>query len=122
MSLRRARPWHVDQVEPSLVERLAAHHRPHLGAVAADVDIIGDPHSENDEGYNWTLLSCARNVADVVPGAAVLMGSEIGRYLAKVVAWDFEVNDDDPIVVLDLMPLTPQSVEQALARSRASVS
>jgi hypothetical protein len=45
------------------------------------------------------------------------MGSSIGRYLAKVIAWDFEVSDDDPIVTLELLPVTPESVERALARS-----
>jgi len=32
----------------------------------------------------------------------------------------FDVSDDDPIVVLDLVPLIPQSVEKALERSRTS--
>jgi hypothetical protein len=46
------------------------------------------------------------------------MGSRVGTYLAKVVAWDFEVSDDDPIVTLDLLPVTPDAVQRALARSR----
>lgn len=50
------------------------------------------------------------------------MGSGIGNYLAKVVAWDFEASDDDPMVVLDLVPLTPQAVQAALARSRTSAA
>jgi len=33
----------------------------------------------------------------------------IGRYPAKVIAWDFEVSDDDPIVTLELLPVTPES-------------
>ncbi len=45
-------------------------------------------------------------------------GSEIGNYLAKVVAWDFEASDDDPTVVLDLLSLSPQAVKGALARTR----
>ena len=56
-------------------------------------------------------------MSDVTPGSTVVMGSVIGRYLAKVVAWDFEVSDADPIVVLDLLPVTPKSVADALARS-----
>jgi hypothetical protein len=117
-----ASAWHVKHVDLALVERLAALHAPHPKAVASSVDIMGDPHRETDEGYNWTVLSRARNVADVVPGSAVVMGSGIGNYLAKVVAWDFEASDDDPMVVLDLVPLTPHAVEQALARARAPVS
>jgi hypothetical protein len=52
----------------------------------------------------------------------VVLGSGIGNYLAKVVAWDFEVSDEDPIVVLELVPLTPQAVERALARRTTSAA
>ena len=45
------------------------------------VDIVGDPHREDDEGLNWARLSDARRVEDVVPGSAVVMGSSVGRYL-----------------------------------------
>jgi hypothetical protein len=116
------KPWHVEKVDSDVVERLARAHVPNEKAVAMGVDIISDPHAENDEGYNWTVLRYARNVRDVVPGSTVVMGSVIGNYLAKVVAWDFEVSDDDPIVVLDLFPVTPKSVADALARTRASVA
>jgi hypothetical protein len=111
------RPGHVEKVDPGVVERLANAHVPNEKAVAMGVDIISDPHPENDEGYNWTVLRYARNVRDVVPGSTVVMGSVIGNYLAKVVAWDFDVNDEDPIVVLDLLPVTPSSVADALART-----
>ena len=114
----RRNPWAVEEVDPAVVERIAASHTPDPDAVSMGVDIVGDPHREDDEGFNWTRLRFARNVADVVPGSAVVMGSSIGRYLAKVVAWDFEVSDDDPIVTLELLPVTPDSVEQALARNR----
>jgi len=50
------------------------------------------------------------------------MGSRVGTYLAKVVAWDFEVSDDDPIVTLDLLPVTPDAVKRALARIRTSAA
>lgn len=112
-------PWHVEKVDSAVVDRLAKAHAPHPKAVAMGVDIVSDPHVENDEGYNWALLSRARNVTDVVPGSAVIIGSGIGNYLAKVVAWDFEVSDEDPIVVLDLLPVTPREVADALARSGA---
>ena len=48
-------------------------------------------------------LRFARTVADVLPGSAVVIGSAIGRYPAKVIAWDFEVSDYDPIVTLELL-------------------
>ena len=115
----KASPWHVESVNQQLVERLGALHTPYPKAVATGVDIIGDPHRETDEGFNWTVLSRARHVADVVPGSAVVMGSTVGNYLAKVVAWDFEASDDDPMVVLDLVPLSPQAVEKALTRASA---
>jgi len=38
--------------------------------------------------------------------------------LATVVAWDFEVDPDDPIVVLDLLPIRPSAVERLLERNR----
>jgi hypothetical protein len=113
------KPWHVEEVDLAVVERLAGAHIPNQKALAMGVDIVGDPHREDDEGYNWTLLSQARNVSDVTPGSTVVMGSVIGRYLDKVVAWDFEVSDADPIVVLDLLPVTPKSVADALARTKA---
>jgi hypothetical protein len=40
------------------------------------------------------------------------MGSSIGRYLAKVISWDFEVSDDDPVVNLELLPVRPSEVDQ----------
>jgi hypothetical protein len=115
-------PWYVRQVSDDEVERLAALHKPYPEADTMGVDIVGDPHREDDEGYNWTRLVYARNVRDVIPGSAVVMGSSIGHYLAKVVAWDFEVSDDNPIVVLDLVPLRPDAVERALARRNTSAA
>ena len=112
-------PWYLRQVNDVVVERLAALHEPYPEAETIGVDIVGDPHREDDEGHNWTRLVYARNVRDVSPGSAVVMGSSIGHYLAKVVAWDFEVSDDDPIVVLDLVPLQPDAIERALARRNA---
>lgn len=113
-----ASPWLVEEVDSATVDELARDHVPNAEAVALNVDAIGDPHGETDEGHNWTLLSCARNVADVVPGAAIVLGTPVGRYLAKVLAWDVEVSSSDPMLILDLMPLTPRSVEEALARAR----
>ena len=48
------------------------------------------------------------------------LGSTIGTYLAKVLAWDFEVSDDDPMIVLDLLPVSPADVRKALTRYTAS--
>lgn len=115
-------PWYVRHVDDAVVERLASLHVPSAKAAAMGVDIVGDPHREDDDGYNWTRLSYARRVQDVTPGSAVVMGSAIGHYLAKVIAWDFEVSDDDPIVVLDLVPLRPDAIERALARRSASAA
>jgi hypothetical protein len=116
------KPWHVEDVAPAAVERLDRAHVPYAKAVEMGVDIISDPHAEDDDGYNWTVLRYARNVTDVTPGSTVVMGSVIGKYLAKVVAWDFEVSDEDPIVVLDLLPVTPKSVADALARSKSAAA
>lgn len=122
MAERRANRWYVHEVDSEVVQRLAAATEPHQRAVEMGVDIVGDPHREDDEGYNWTRLRYARNVKDVTPGSVVVMGSRVGTYLAKVVGWDFEVSDDDPIVTLDLLPVTPEAVQRALARSRTSAA
>ena len=122
MDERRANPWYVREVEDEVLERLAAAAQPHPRAVEMGVDIVGDPHREDDDGYNWTRLHYARNVADVTPGSVVVMGSRVGTYLARVVAWDFEVSDDDPVVTLDLLPVTPEAVQRALSRSRTSAA
>jgi hypothetical protein len=44
------------EVAPSVVERLAARHVPNPQAVALGVDIVSDPHRQDDDGYNWTFL------------------------------------------------------------------
>ena len=118
----KANPWSFQTADPEDVKRLASRHQPYPQAVAMGVDIYGDPHAEDNDGYNWSVLSRARNVADVVPGSAVIMGSAIGNYLAKVVAWDFEVSDEDPMVVMELLPVTPRDVARALARSGSPAS
>jgi len=93
----------VQRIDPAVLERLTARHTPDPDAVAQGVDIITDPHRQDDDGCNWTRLRFARAVADVVPGSSVVVGSAIGRYPAKVIAWDFEVSDDDPVVTLELL-------------------
>jgi len=77
-------PWAVTELDPNLVVRLASMIPPCDRAVELDVDLVGDPHQEDDAGHVWTRLSAARQVADVAPGAVVLLGSAIGRYLATV--------------------------------------
>jgi hypothetical protein len=122
MSDHRHSPWHVEYVDHEAVDRIASTHVAHAEAVSMGVDIVGDPHREDDEGRNWTRLRFARSVPDVVPGSAIVMGTPVGKYLAKVVAWDFEVSDEDPIVVLELVPLTPESVQAAIRRSSISAA
>ena len=51
-----------------------------------------------------------------------MIGSSAGRWLARVLAWDFEVNADDPIVVLELLPVSPEAVRRALDRYRPSAA
>lgn len=52
----------------------------------------------------------------------MILGSSIGRYLAKVVAWDFEVDGDDPIISLDLLPNRSSEVDRLLRRNQAAAS
>ena len=111
-------PWLVQEIDEQTLARIASIHQPHPAAVALGVDIICDPHTQDDEGYNWTRLRFARDVNDVIPGSAVVMGGSIGSYLAKVVSWDFEVSDDDPRVVLARIPLDIEAVSRAITRYR----
>jgi hypothetical protein len=122
MGKTSANPWLVERVDQELVDRLAAIHVTNPRSREMGVDIVGDPHREDDEGLSWARLSDARRVEDVVPGSAVLMGSSIGRYLAKVIAWDFEVSDDDPIVTMELLPVRPSEVAKLLGRNRTSAA
>ncbi|MGH9001132.1 MAG: hypothetical protein ACRDY7_17275 [Acidimicrobiia bacterium] len=52
----------VEEVDQEFVERLAARHTPNARAVEMGVDIVGDPHREDDGGHNWAVLSDARSV------------------------------------------------------------
>ncbi|MGI8756888.1 MAG: hypothetical protein ACR2MB_13730 [Acidimicrobiales bacterium] len=52
----------------------------------------------------------------------MILGSSVGRYLAMVVAWDFEVDDDDPVASLELLPIRPSEVARLLGRKRATAS
>ncbi|MGH9009278.1 MAG: hypothetical protein ACRDYF_05445 [Acidimicrobiia bacterium] len=110
--------WVVREVDQATVERLAAAHVADPLTVELDIDLVADPNREEDEGCVWTRLHTARDVRVVVPGSAVVIGSDVGEWVAKVIAWDFEVSDDDPIVTLEVVPLTPSALAGALARRR----
>jgi hypothetical protein len=111
----------VDQIDDSVVDRLAAAHTPDPVALKLNVDIVTDPHREDDDGNIWAVLRDARNVRDVVPGSAVVIGTHAGRWLARVIAWDFEVSDTDPVIVtLELLPVSPEAVAHALARNAST--
>ena len=110
-------PWLIERVADDELRRLAEAHVADPLACQLGVDIVADPHAEDDDGHVWTRLSRAKRVEDVTPGSAVVAGSRLGRYLARVVAWDVEVGADDPIVTLDLIALNPEAVARALARN-----
>ena len=107
----------MDNVDVTVVARLAAAHTADPTAVELNVDLVADPHREDDDGNVWTRLHRARSVADVTPGSAVVIGSHAGRWLARVVAWDFEVSDEDPVLTLELLPVRPEAVSRALTRN-----
>ena len=50
------------------------------------MDVFGDRSREDDDGYVWSRRRRITRLRDVVPGAAVVMGSDIGRYAAKVIS------------------------------------
>ena len=116
--MSQSNPWALTAIDRELVDALAGRLPSCERAVQPRVDLIADPHGEDDQGHIWTRLRAARRVTEVTPGAVVVLGSAIGRYLATVVSWDFEVDPDDPIVVMDLLPIRPSEVERFLARNR----
>jgi hypothetical protein len=65
-----------------------------------------------------TLLRSARTVSDVTPGSVLVIGTHAGRWLGRVLAWEFEVGADDPIVTMDLLPVSSEAVQRALDRNR----
>ena len=110
-------PWRVASVNEATIADLAARHVPDAAAVELRVEVYADPHREDDDGNVWALLRRTRDVRDVTPGSVVVVGSHAGRWLARVLAWDFEVDPHDPIVTLDLLPFAPEAVGRALRRN-----
>jgi hypothetical protein len=49
------KPWHVEGIDPAIVERLASKHEPYPKVVAMGVDIYGDPHAQDNDGYSHQL-------------------------------------------------------------------
>jgi hypothetical protein len=45
-----ANPWLAEQVDQALVERLTERHVPNRRGVEMSVDLLGDPHREDDDG------------------------------------------------------------------------
>ena len=115
-------PWRIEEIDRAVVDRLTAAHLPDSLAVELGVDLVADPHRQDDDGNVWTLLRSARTVSDVTPGSVVVIGTHAGRWLGRVLAWDFEVNADDPIVTVDLLPVSPEAVQRALDRNRPSAA
>jgi hypothetical protein len=115
-------PWRIEKIDRAIVDRLAAAHLPDSLAVELGVDLVADPRRLDDEGNVSTLLRSARTVSDVTPGSVVVIGTHAGRWLGRVLAWDFEVNADDPIVTVDLLPVSPEAVQRALDRNSPSAA
>jgi hypothetical protein len=93
-----------------VVDRLAAAHVSDSLAIELGVDVVAHPHRLDDDGTVWTLLRSARTLSDVTPGSVVVViGTHAGRWLGRVLAWDFEVNADDPIVTVDLLSVGPEA-------------
>jgi hypothetical protein len=103
-------PWLMQEIDNMLVDRHAAAHIPDPQAVELGVDLVADPHRQDDDGNVRTLL---RSATDVTPGSVVVIGTHTGRWLGRVLAWDFEVNAHDRIVTVDLLPVSPEAVQRA---------
>jgi hypothetical protein len=79
----------------------AARHRPDPWAVAHDVDLHGDPNLVGNDGSVTIPLRRAASAGAVLPGRSVTLGSVLGRWTARVAAWDVELGVEDPEVVLE---------------------
>ncbi len=80
MTTSTRNPWRIEQIDQSVVDRLAGKHTPDPLAIELGVDLVADPHREDDDGNVWTVLRSARSVADVTPGSAVVIGTHAGRW------------------------------------------
>jgi len=91
MTVAAKRPWTVGSNDPSTIHRLAQIHEPDPLALELRVDIVADLTGRTTTA-TCGLCSERRVTTDVAPGSAVVIGSPAGRWLARVLAWDFEVD------------------------------
>ena len=59
--------WRIEEIDRAVVDRLAAAHLPDSLAVELGVDLVADPHRQDDDGNVWTLLRSASSVSDGRP-------------------------------------------------------
>ncbi len=62
-----------------------------------EVDLVADLNAQDDDGYGWSTLPCARHPESVNPGSMLLAGNP--QAVAVVVAVD-----NDGQVHLDVLP------------------
>ena len=53
-----------------------------------EIDLTADLNAEDDEGLGWSMLSDARDVSRVHPGAMLVAGNSLAKAVVRVVAVD----------------------------------
>lgn len=88
-------------IDDQVLAAAVAGHRPDPWALAHGVDLHGDPNFVGNDGRVTIPLRRAASATAVVPGSNVTLGSVLGRWTARVAAWDVELGVEDPDVVLE---------------------
>ncbi|MGH9089759.1 MAG: hypothetical protein ACRDZR_00020 [Acidimicrobiales bacterium] len=83
------------------VLRARSAHRPYATAQALGVDIVTSPNLVDDDDLIYARLARAADPVAVYPGKVVTFGKHGARWRGRVVAWDFELSDDDPTVLIE---------------------
>ncbi|HEY1641215.1 MAG TPA: hypothetical protein VGG35_11045 [Streptosporangiaceae bacterium] len=63
------------------------------------IDLVADLNAEDDDGLGWSVLSDARDAAQVRPGAVLIAGNRAGRAVVRV-----ETVDADGQVHFSVLP------------------
>jgi hypothetical protein len=79
-----------------------------------DLDLIADLNAQDDDGLGWSTVGDATDPADVIPGATLLAGNELGRAVVRV-----ESVDDDGQVHFTILPGSVDKNRHLLDRSVA---
>jgi hypothetical protein len=79
------------------------------------IDLVADLNAQDDDGFGWSLLSSARDLATVNVGSMLLAGNSQAMAVVRVVAID-----DDGQVHFSILPAPIEMKRHLLNRDRRS--